>query len=149
MLEEPYLPLHNNPAELGAHKRVSKRDVSQAAASEAEVKAWDALQSVVATCKKLGVNVYHYLLDRVSGKNELVSLAQSITERSSQGQGQGQGQVQQFTYYPSERSRRRSLVARAKHKGPQRQVHRAGSGSRLKTKVASSTLPVIATNVSG
>ena len=90
-------------------------------ASEAGVKAWDALQSVVATCKKLGVNVYAYLLDRVSGKNKLVSLTQTIIKRAKLGQGQ------QLTYYPSERSRQRSLVARARHKGPQRQVQRRGS----------------------
>ena len=143
VLEQPYLPLHNNPAELGARQRVRKRDVSLAVGSEAGVRAWDALQSVVATCKKLGVNVYHYLLDRVSGKNELVSLAQTITERANQGQGQDQP----FTYYPSERSRQRSLVARARHKGPQRQVQQRGS--RLKTKIVQPTSPTLAAGVSG
>src|SRR5215210_1257415 len=97
VLEQPYLPLHNNPAELGARQRVRKRDVSLAAASEAGVKAWDALQSVVATCKKLGVNVYHYLLDRVSGKNELSSLAHSIREKARENQSQSQARPPKAT----------------------------------------------------
>lgn len=108
VLEQPYLPLHNNPAELGARQRVRKRDVSLAAATEAGLRAWDTMQSVVATCQKLGVNVYHYLLDRVSGKQAMKSLAQEIEARASQSEA--------FSYYPSERSRRRSLVARAKHR---------------------------------
>lgn len=141
VLDQPEVPLHNNPAELGARQRVRKRDVSLAVGSEAGVRAWDALQSVVATCKKLGVNVYAYLLDRVSGKNELVSLAQTITERASQDQGQ------QLTYYPSERSQRRSLVARARHKGPQRQVQRRGS--QLKAKVVQPISPTLVAGVCG
>lgn len=109
VLEQPYLPLHNNPAELGARQRVRKRDVSLAAASQVGLRAWDALQSVVATARKLGVNVYHYLLDRISGKNELVSLAQTITHQATQNKSEPN------LYYPSERSRERSHLARTKH----------------------------------
>ncbi len=141
VLEEPYLPLHNNPAELGARQRVRKRDVSLAAASEAGVRAWDALQSVVATCKKLGVNVYRYLLDRVSGKNELSSLAQTIRDKARENQSQGQA----YAYYPSERSRERSQVARAKHTGPPRQ-HQA---RQPKTKVEPAGPPSALVVVSG
>ena len=110
ILEQPYLPLHNNPAELGARQRVRKRDVSLAAASQAGLRGWDALQSVVATAKKLGVNVYHYLLDRVSGKNEMISLAQAITNKATHSGSEPN------LYYPSERSRERSHQARTKHK---------------------------------
>jgi hypothetical protein len=107
VLEQPHLPLHNNPAELAARQRVRKRDVSLAAATEAGLRAWDALQSVVATCRKLGVNVYHYLYDRLSGKRELASLAEMLAERAKQSSA--------FSYYPSELSRQHSLEARAKH----------------------------------
>lgn len=107
VLDHPELPLHNNPAELGARQRVRKLDVSLAAASQAGLRAWDALQTVVATARKLGVNVYHYLLDRVSGKEELPSLAKLIEERA-------RGEPS-FSYYPSEKSREQSQKARAKH----------------------------------
>ena len=112
ILEQPYLPLHNNPAELGARQRVRKRDVSLAAASQAGLRGWDwdALQSVVATAKKLGVNVYHYLLDRVSGKNEMRSLAQVIKDTAAHNGSKPN------LYYPSERSQGHSHLARAKHK---------------------------------
>ena len=65
---------------------------------------------MVATAKKLGVNVYHYLLDRVSGKNEMVSLAQAITNKATHSGNKPN------LYYPSERSRECSHLARTKHK---------------------------------
>ncbi len=120
VLEQPHLPLHNNPAELAARQRVRKPGVSLAAATEAGLRAWDTLQSVVATCKKLGVNVYHYLLDRVSGKQALPSLASLIEERAT-----GSPVI---SYYPSEKARRHSQKARAKHIQPGRGIRRLVEG---------------------
>jgi len=108
VLEQPGLPLHNNPAELGARQRVRKLDVSLAVFTEKGLAAWDSLQTVVATCLKLGVNVYHYLFDRISGKRQMKSLATLIGERSRAGPS--------VSYYPSEKSRAKSKLARAKHK---------------------------------
>ena len=78
------IPLHNNPAELGARQRVRKGDVSFGPRSAAGVKAWDTFMTLVATCKKLGVSFYAYVLDRISGANELPRLADLITERARQ-----------------------------------------------------------------
>jgi len=54
VLEHPELPLHNNPAELGARQRVRKRDVSFGPRSPAGAAAWDTFMTLAATTRKLG-----------------------------------------------------------------------------------------------
>jgi hypothetical protein len=83
VLQHPEIPLHNNPAELGARQRVRKRDVSLAARTEEGVAAWDTFQTLVETAKKLGVNITAYLRDRLSGRGALPSLASLIGQRSA------------------------------------------------------------------
>lgn len=80
VLDHPELPLHNNPAELGARRRVRKRDVSFGARSPAGIRAWDCCQTITATAQKLGVNVLHYLQDRLSGAHHLPALADLIAQ---------------------------------------------------------------------
>jgi len=82
VLRHPELPLHNNEAELGARAQARVRDVSLHTKSKAGTKAKDTFMSIVQTAKKLGVNAYDYIYDRVSGKFELPSLAQLIREKS-------------------------------------------------------------------
>ena len=82
VLRHPELPLHNNAAELAARVQARARDVSLHTKSKAGTKAKDTFMSIVQTAKKLGVNTYQYLYDRVSGKFELPSLAQLIREKS-------------------------------------------------------------------
>jgi len=84
VLEHPELPLHNNAAELGCRARVRRRDVSFGPRTEAGVRAWDVGLTLVATAKKLGVNIYHYIQDRLSGRNELPALADLITQRAQE-----------------------------------------------------------------
>ena len=84
VLDKPYLPLTNNPAELAARQRVRKRDVSFGARSPAGLRSWDVLQTIIATAKQLGVNVWHYLHDRVSGTYALPALADLIRQRTVQ-----------------------------------------------------------------
>jgi Transposase IS66 family len=84
VLEKPDLPLHNNPAELAARQRVRKRDVSFGARSPAGIRAWDSLQTLLGTAAKLGVNLLHYLRDRLSGALQLPALADLITQRAAQ-----------------------------------------------------------------
>jgi hypothetical protein len=78
VLEHPEIPLHNNPAELGARMRVRKRDVSFGPRTADGVKAWDTFMTLAATAKKLGVSFYHYIHDRVSGANQMPGLASLI-----------------------------------------------------------------------
>ena len=84
VLDHPEIPLHNNPAELGARMRVRKRDVSFGPRTPDGAKAWDTLMTIAATAKKLGVSFYRYIHDRVSGTLKMPSLADLITEQAKQ-----------------------------------------------------------------
>jgi len=84
VLAHPELPLHNNAAELGCRARVRRRDVSFGPRTAAGTGAWDVGLTLVATAKKLGVNIYQYIEDRLSGRNQLPSLADLITQRAQE-----------------------------------------------------------------
>lgn len=81
VLKYPEIPLHNNEAELGARAQVRKRDVSLHTITHEGTKANDTFLTIVQTCKKLGVNAYKYIFDRVSESFKLPSLAQIIRTR--------------------------------------------------------------------
>ncbi len=82
VLDHPEIPLHNNTAELGARTRVRKRVVSYGPRSEQGAKAWDTMETLLGTAKKLGVNFFHYIRDRVSGAKKMMSLAELINQRA-------------------------------------------------------------------
>ena len=81
VLDFPDLPLHNNPAELGARQRVRKRKISLGPTTQEGLEAWDTFMTLAETAKKLGVNFFAYVFDRVSQSYRLPSLAHLITER--------------------------------------------------------------------
>ena len=83
VLKHPEIPLHNNPAELDARLRVRKREVSYGPRSAAGAQAWDAMETLLGTAKKLGVNFFQYIRDRVSGARQMPSLAELIKQRST------------------------------------------------------------------
>lgn len=82
VLRHPEVPLHNNAAELGARARVRKRDVSFGPRTAEGVRAWDTGMTIVETAKKLGISVYEYIKDRVSGARQMPSLAEIIREKA-------------------------------------------------------------------
>jgi Transposase IS66 family len=82
VLTHPEIPLHNNPAELGARARVRKRDVSFGPRTREGAKAWDTFMTLAETATKLGVSFYHYIHDRVSGLYQIPALADTIEERA-------------------------------------------------------------------
>ena len=82
VLVHPEIPLHNNPAELGARARVRKRDVSFGPRTREGAKAWDTFMTLAETATKLGVSFYHYIHDRVSGIYQIPALANIIEERA-------------------------------------------------------------------
>ena len=84
VLEHPEIPLHNNPAELGARKWVRKRKTSSGTRTEDGTKARDTFMTLVATAKKLDVSFYEYIYDRVSRAYTMPSLADLITEQAKQ-----------------------------------------------------------------
>jgi hypothetical protein len=80
VLKFPELPLHNNPAELGARGRVRKRDVSFGPRTEDGKQAWDTFMTLAATTKKLNISFYEYVRDRILKKNVIPPLSHFITK---------------------------------------------------------------------
>jgi len=83
VLTFPEIPLNNNGAELGARVKVRKRDVNLQSVTEEGTKANDTFMTIVQTTRKLSISAYDYILDRVSNKCEMLSLAQLIQEKSA------------------------------------------------------------------
>ncbi len=82
VLAHPETPLNNNPAELGERVAARRRDVSLHSAKAEGARRMDTLTSIVQTAKKLAVNGYEYLRDRISGLPKMPSLASLIRQRS-------------------------------------------------------------------
>ena len=82
VLEYPWLPLHNNDSELGARVEKRRQDVSLHTISEAGTTAKDAFLTIVQTAKKLKVNAFEYINDRVSKKFSMPALSDLIIERA-------------------------------------------------------------------
>ena len=78
VLQFPELPLHNNPAELGARRRVRKRNVSFGPRTEDGKQAWDTFMTLAATTKKLNVSFYEYVRDRILKKKFIPPLSELI-----------------------------------------------------------------------
>lgn len=83
VLEHPEIPLHNNDSELGARKQKPKLNVSFGPRTDAGAKIWDTGLTIVATARKLGVNVLDYFRDRISKVNQMPSLSSLIEQRSA------------------------------------------------------------------
>jgi regulator of replication initiation timing len=82
VLKYPEIPLHNNASELGARAQARERDVSLHTITDEGTESHDSLLTIVQTAKKVAVNAYHYVCDRVSKRLSLPSLAQIIREKS-------------------------------------------------------------------
>ena len=84
VLQYPELPLHNNASELGVRQRDRKRDVSFGPRTDDGVRAWDTFATLAETTKKLDLSFYHYLVDRISGKNQIPPLADLVSARANE-----------------------------------------------------------------
>lgn len=84
VLTHPEILLHNNPAELGARQRVRKRKISLGPRVADGVKAWDTFMSLAATTRKLGINFYDYILDRITGSGNIPPLPNLIEAQAQQ-----------------------------------------------------------------
>jgi len=78
----PFLPLHNNPAELGARAQARMRDINLQTITENGTKTKDTFATIVQTSRKHSVNFYNYVYDRVTKKFEMPSLANLIADAS-------------------------------------------------------------------
>jgi hypothetical protein len=83
VLKYPEIPLHNNASELAARVMARKRDVSLHTMTTEGTKANDNFLTIVETCKKLGINQFEYIVDRVSKKYQMPSLAKLIRDISN------------------------------------------------------------------
>jgi len=82
VLKYPWLPLHNNDSELGARVEKRRQDVSLHTISEAGTTAKDAFLTIVQTARKLGVNAFEYINDRISKKFSMPALSDLIVEKA-------------------------------------------------------------------
>ena len=67
VLERPEIPLHNNLSEGHVRDYVKKRKISGSTRSTSGRRARDTFASLKKTCRRLGVNFWAYLQDRVRG----------------------------------------------------------------------------------
>jgi hypothetical protein len=85
VLQRPNTPLHNNASETGARAAKIKLKISGGTRSDLGRQARDTFLSLKQTCRKLGINFYSFLQDRVRGLYVIPRLAEVIRQRSSGG----------------------------------------------------------------
>ena len=83
VLERPEVPLHNNAEESDIREYVKKRKISGGTRSAAGRRCRDTFTSLKKTCRKLGVNFWNYLQDRLRGLRKIPRLAELIRERAA------------------------------------------------------------------
>lgn len=85
-LDHPTLPLHNNASELGARIQARYRDISFHTMSEKGTQAKDTFMTITDTARKLAVNSYQYIYDRISKAYQMPSLASLIKTQAQSGE---------------------------------------------------------------
>ncbi len=78
VLKYPLIPIHNNSAELIARVQARIRDIHLHTMSIAGTKIKDTLATITLTAKKLGVNAFDYLFDKITKSHKMTSLAELI-----------------------------------------------------------------------
>ena len=84
VLERPEVPLHNNLSEGHIRDYVKKRKISGSTRSELGRRARDTFASLKKTCRRLGVNFWEYLQDRVRGLGQIPRLADRIRQKAEE-----------------------------------------------------------------
>src|SRR5450759_2342686 len=84
VLERPEVPLHNNLSEGHIRDYVKKRKISGSTRSELGRRARDTFASLKKTCRRLGVNFWAYLQDRVRGLDQIPRLAAEIRRKAEE-----------------------------------------------------------------
>jgi hypothetical protein len=82
VLDQPEVPLHNNLSEGHIRDYVKKRKISGGTRSELGRQARDTFASLKKTCRRLGVNFWAYLQDRVRGAGQIPRLADLIRQKA-------------------------------------------------------------------
>jgi hypothetical protein len=84
VLERPEVPLHNNLSEGHIRDYVKKRKISGSTRSDLGRRARDTFASLKKTCRRLGVNFWDYLQDRVRGAGQIPRLADQIRQKAQE-----------------------------------------------------------------
>jgi hypothetical protein len=84
VLDRPELPLHNNLSEGHIRDYVKKRKISGSTRSDSGRQARDTFASLKKTCRRLGVNFWAYLQDRVRGAGQIPRLADLIRQKAAE-----------------------------------------------------------------
>lgn len=84
VLERPEVPLHNNLSEGHVRDYVKKRKISGSTRSASGRQARDTFASLKKTCRRLGVNFWAYLQDRVRGLGQVPRLPGLIRQKAEE-----------------------------------------------------------------
>jgi hypothetical protein len=84
VLVRPEVPLHNNLSEGHMRDYVKKRKISGSTRSESGRRARDTFASLKKTCRRLGVNFWSYLQDRVRRCGRIPPLADLIRRKGEE-----------------------------------------------------------------
>ena len=84
VLERPEVPLHNNLSEGHMRDYVKKRKISGSTRSESGRRARDTFASLKKTCRRLGVNFWEYLQDRLRRREQIPPLADLIRRKGAE-----------------------------------------------------------------
>jgi hypothetical protein len=82
VLSRPDIPLHNNLSETDIREYVKKRKISGSTRNDKGRRCRDAFTSLKKTCRKLDVSFRQYLLDRVTGSDQILFLTDLIGQRA-------------------------------------------------------------------
>lgn len=82
ILDHPEIPLDNNEAERALREIVVKRRVSYGTRSDDGKMAWENMMSILDTCRKNGVSLYHYVRDILSNEYSMPRLSELILTNS-------------------------------------------------------------------
>lgn len=81
VLLKPEIPLHNNLAELGARRKVRKRDISYHTMSKTGTLCLDAFMTITQTALQLNMDVFLYIKQMINKEQNRITLAEIITEK--------------------------------------------------------------------
>jgi hypothetical protein len=84
VLDRPQVPLHNNLSEGHLRDYVKKRKISGSTRSDLGRQARDTFASLKKTCRRLGVNFWDYLQDRVRGTGQIPRLVDLIRQKAAE-----------------------------------------------------------------
>ncbi len=85
VLDHPGIPMHNNGSERTLRPRARKRDQSYQTRSLSGLAAWDTMQSLMETARKLGLNFQHYLMDRLTDQHQIPPLDALVAAPAAEG----------------------------------------------------------------